>query len=116
MNDVMEECYHEPNKKHTNRMKEIIRFQNDNKDKWEKLYGYLDLAYHGIITKTKTDYPQLNDKDVLLVALSVMDFSCIQIAIIMGYSNHTSVGTIRKRLCEKMNLEGTLKDYISRFK
>ena len=114
--DMMEECYLQPNLKQTKKIKEVIKFQNDNKNKWEKLYGYIDLEYNGIISKTKDNYPQLNDKDLLLIALSVMEFSCMQIAIILGYSNQTSVGTIRKRLCEKMNIEGSLNDYISHFK
>lgn len=114
--DMMEECYHQPDLKQTKKIKEVIKFQKNNKDEWEKLYGYIDLEYNGIISKTKDNYPQLNDKDLLLIALSAMDFSCMQIAIILGYSNQTSVGTIRKRLCEKMNIEGSLNDYISHFK
>ena len=114
--DMMEECYHQPDLKQTKKIKEVIKFQNTNKNKWEKLYGYINLEYNGIISKTKDNYPQLNDKDLLLIALSAMDFSCMQIAIILGYSNQTSVGTIRKRLCEKMNIEGSLNDYISHFK
>lgn len=74
------------------------------------------MEYNGIISKTNECYPELNDKDLLLIALSIMDFSCIQIAIILGYSNQSSVGTIRKRLCEKMKLEGTFNDYIAKFK
>jgi hypothetical protein len=114
--DVMEEFYHQPSSKYTQRIKEVIKFQNKNKNKWEKLYDYIDMEFNDIITKTRTNYPQLNDKDLMLVALSAMDFSCIQIALIMGYSNQTSVGTIRKRLCEKMNIKGTLNDYIAQFK
>jgi len=114
--NMMEECYHQPNLKQTKQIKEAIKFQSNNKDQWEELYGYIDLEYNNIISKTRNDYPQLNDKDLLLIALSIMNFSCIQIAIILGYSNQTSVGTIRKRICEKMQIEGTLNDYITHFK
>ena len=116
MRNFMDECYRLPNSKHTKKIREIIKFQKDTQDEWENLYGFIDMEYDGIISKTRADHPQLDDKDVLLIALSAMDFSCMQIAIIMGYSNQTSVGTIRKRLCEKMNLSGNLNDYISLFK
>ena len=114
--DMMEECYHQPNQIYIKKIKEVIKFQNNNKNKWEKLYSYIDMEYNDIISNTKKHYPQLNDKDLLLIALSIMDFSCIQIAIILGYSNQSSIGTIRKRLCEKMQIEGTFNDYIANFK
>lgn len=65
------------------------------------------------MTITRKKYPHLNDKDMLLLALSCLGFSYVQIAIIMGYSNHTSIGTLKYRLAEKMNLEGSLNDYIN---
>ena len=74
---------------------------------------YIDAEYNGIISKTRNAYPQLNDKDLLLIALTTTGFSYIQIAIIMGYTNATSIGTIKQRLAQKMHLDGSLNDYIN---
>ena len=79
------------------------------------LYDYIDDEYNGIMSKTRIRFPQLNQKDLLLIALTCLEFSYIQSAIIMGYSNHTSIGTLKHRLAEKMELDGSLNDYIHYF-
>jgi hypothetical protein len=50
------------------------------------------------------------------LTLSTLDFSCVQIALIMGYSNATSVGPIRQRLAQKLGLEGNLMQYIDEYR
>jgi hypothetical protein len=45
--------------------------------------------------------------------LSCMNFSYIQMAIILGYPNPTSVGTLKTRLAEKIGYP--INDYISFF-
>jgi hypothetical protein len=41
-----------------------------------------------------------------------MGYSYIHIAIIMGYSNATSVSVIKQRLVKKMGLDCSLNEYI----
>ena len=65
---------------------------------------------------TKKNYPQLNDKELLLLALTTLGYSCAQMAIIMDYANATTIGGNRIRLAKKMGLNGTIKDYIQQFK
>ena len=113
MRDLVQACYHSPNNKLSEQVKSIIRYQNDNKLQWTQLYHYIDAECNGILSKTRRLYPQLNDKDLLLIALTSLDFSYIQIAFIMGYTNATSVGTIKQRLARKMHLDGSLNDYIN---
>ena len=113
---VIEACYHGPKNKLAEDIKNIVQYQDNNKDSWVKLYDYLDHEYNDIITVTKNDYPQLKDKDVLLIALSALDYSCVEIAIIMGYNNATSISTVRDRLAKKMNLDGSLMEYVNSFK
>ncbi|MBR5170495.1 MAG: hypothetical protein IKW85_07995 [Muribaculaceae bacterium] len=113
--EIMEECYHTPNQKLVKKINQIIEFNDQNKDLWNKLHGYIDLRYNNIMEETRRNYPQLNDKDLLLLALSILDFSCIQIAMIMGYANPSSIGVIKQRLARKMEIEGNLRDYIDRF-
>ena len=115
MGEMIEACYRNPNSKLSEQVKRIIQFQQDNQQQWTQLYHYIDAEYNGIISKTRNSYPQLNDKDLLLIALTSMGFSYVQIAIIMGYTNATSVGTIKQRLAQKMHLDGSLNDYIKDF-
>lgn len=113
MREMIEACYHSPQSKLTEQVKKIVQFQHDNQQQWTQLYHYIDAEYNGIISKTRNAYPQLNDKDLLLIALTSTGFSYIQIAIIMGYTNATSIGTIKQRLAQKMHLDGSLNDYIN---
>ena len=118
LNDVLEECQ---GQKRTNeslvaRIKNIVNFKNGNNEKWKSLFDYLDIKYNNIISKTRSNYPQLNEKELMLIALTALDFSCLQTTVILGYYNPTSVGPISQRLIKKMNWQGSLKDYVGLFK
>ena len=113
MREMIEACYHSPQSKLTEQVKKIVQFQHDNEQQWTQLYHYIDAEYNNLISKTRDNYPQLNDKDLMLIALTSIGFSYIQIAIIMGYTNATSIGTIKQRLAQKMHLDGSLNDYIN---
>ena len=112
LSDIIEACYHEPNNRIAENLKRIVKFQDSNKDNWVKLYDYIDLEHDNIMTRTRENYPQLNDRELLLLALTCMGYSYIHIAIIMGYSNATSVSVIKQRLVKKMGLECSLNEYI----
>lgn len=112
MREMIEACYHEPNNRIAENMKRIVKFQDSNRDNWVKLYDYIDMEHNNIMTRTQQRYPQLNDRDLLLLALSCMGFSYIQTAIIMGYTNATSVSVIKQRLARKMGLDCSLNEYI----
>lgn len=112
MQEMIEACYHGPNNRITENMKRIVKFQDSNRDNWEKLYDYIDVEHDNIMSRTRENYPQLNDRELLLLALTCMGYSYIQTAIIMGYSNATSVSVIKQRLVKKMGLECTLNEYI----
>ena len=112
MREMIEACYHEPNNRIAENMKRIVKFQDSNKDNWVKLYDYIDVEHNNIMTRTRETYPDLNDRELLLLALTCMGFSYIQIAIIMGYSNATSVSVIKQRLVKKMGLDCSLNEYI----
>lgn len=112
MREMIETCYHEPNNRIAESMKRIVKFQDSNKDNWVKLYDYIDMEHNNIMTRTRQNYPNLDDKDLLLLALTTMGFTYIQTAIIMGYSNATSVSVLKQRLAKKMGLDCTLNEYI----
>ncbi len=115
MREMIEACYHEPNNRIAENMKRIVKFQESNRDNWVKLYDYIDLEHNNIMTRTRQDYPELNDKDLLLLALTCMGYSYIQTAIVMGYSNATSVSVLKQRLAKKMGLDCSLNEYIDQF-
>ena len=114
MRDMIEACYHGPSTRVSEDMKRIVKFQDSNRDNWFKFYDYIDLEYNGIMTRTREQYPQLNERELLLLALTCMGYSYIQTAIIMGYSNATSVSVIKQRLAKKMGLDCSLNEYIER--
>ncbi len=114
MREMIDACYHEPNNRIAENMKRIVKVQDSNRENWVKLYDYIDMEHNNIMTRTREHYPQLNEKDLLLLALTCMGYSYIQTAIIMGYSNATSVSVIKQRLAKKMGLDCSLNEYIER--
>ena len=106
-------CYYEPQNKLGKQLKDMLQFNEHNRQNWEGIYDYIDIEYNNIMSKTRIEYPLLNDRDLLLLALTCLGFSYIQIAIIMGYSNKTSIGTLKNRLATKMELDCSLNEYIS---
>ena len=116
MRGLLEECYHQPKVSYTQKIKAIVRFGKDNKEAWIGLYEYIDMEYNGIISRTRADYPDLNDKDLLVIAMTATGFSYIQMAMILGYSDASSISSVKIRLAKKMKIDRTLNDYISGFK
>ena len=115
LRDVIEACYHEPRNRLSDQVKRIISYQKKNKQMWTRLYDYIDMEYNGIMKHTIREYPQLNEKEVLLIALSCLGYSYVEIAIIMGYSNATTISGNKQRVAKKMNLRGSLNEYIQPF-
>lgn len=112
MRQIIEECYHTPNNTLSKSIRKIVNYQEDNKGLWERLYVYIDMEYNNIITDTRKKYPELSERDILLLALTCLGYSCAQIAVIMGYANATTIGGSRLRLAKKMKLNKSLKEYI----
>ncbi|MBR6431665.1 MAG: hypothetical protein IKS64_02335, partial [Muribaculaceae bacterium] len=116
MIDVVEESYHTGNKTHLQNIRSIVQFQDENKKTWTRLFGFLDLKYKNIISLTRSKYPSLSEKDLLLIAMTTLDFSYIQMAMILGYNNASTISSIKIRLAKKMGLDGTINEYINQFK
>ena len=116
MQQMIEECYHSPHGPLAKSIRRIVKFQEDNKDIWNDLYQYLDTECNNIMSVTVERFPQLSDKDLLVIALTCLEYSCAQIAIVLDYSSSAGISTIRKRIATKMNLECSLGEYIEQFK
>ena len=117
MQMIIEECHHGATiQQIKHKIDEIVKFQHENSQQWLKMFSYIDLEYGNIMSITKQNYPHLNEKELMLLALSTLDCSCMQIATILGYSNASSIGPIRQRLAKKMNIDGSLMQYIQQFK
>ena len=115
MREVIEECYHAPNSVLSKNIQKIVKYQETNRDAWINLFSYIDMENNGIMTETKKNFPQLEEKDLLMVALTSMGYSCAQIAIIMGYSSAAGIGTMRNRVAKKMGIDCTLVEYVDQF-
>ena len=116
MREMIEECYHAPNSVLSKNIKKIVNFQYKNKDSWINMFPYIDMENNNIMTVTKNDFPQLDDKDLMMVALTAMGYSCAQIAIILGYSSAQGITTIRNRVAKKMGINCRLVEYVEKFK
>ena len=114
LRDITANCYHEPHNKLGAQITSIVAFQNKNLHLWPQIYEYIDAEYNNIISETRKKFPDLTDKELLLIALCCLDFSYIQMAIILGYTNSTSVGTLKTRLSEKIGCP--INDYIAAYK
>ena len=116
MREVIEECYHAPNSVVSKNIQDIVKYQEKNKDAWVNMFPYIDMENNNIMTITKKDFPQLDEKDLMIVALTAMGYSCAQIAIILGYSSARGITTIRNRVAKKMGIDCRLVEYVEKFK
>ena len=115
LRQIIESAYHAPKNALSNEIKQIVKLQDNNSDNWVKLFSYLDNEYHSIMKLTHDNYPQLNNRELLMIALTRLGYTCAQIAIILDYSNATSISTIRKRIAQKMGISYSLLEYVSLF-
>ena len=116
MRKVIEECYHSPQGHLSKEIRQIVKYQDEKSGIWSRLYHYLDLQYNNIMSDTMKRFPQLGEKELLMIALTCMGYSCSQIAIVLDYSNSAGISTIRKRIAKKMGLECLLSEYIEQYK
>ena len=116
MQQVADECYHSPNNTLAKSIKNLVKYDSNNSAQWLPLLDWVDSEYGHIIKISKENHPQLNDKELLMIALTALDFSCAQIAIFFGFDQATSAGAARTRIARKMNLNTTLTKYIEQFK
>ena len=115
--DVFEEIMasgYNPNKdpsdyKITHKIKAI---DDSNVEFWNGLRNYLNFRYDGIIDKISKDYPILTDADLNFIGLICCDFSDAAIAVCKGYRNTDSVRSRRRKIRDKMKIDGLLDIYL----
>lgn len=112
---MLDELYHNPMSKANHNIKQIINIHKNNEDIWLKLLDYVDIKHNNIISFTKANYDYLNNKDLLVLAMTTLGFSYIQMAMVLGYNNATTISSIKQRLAKKMGLDCSLNEYIKRF-
>ena len=115
--DVFEEIMasgYNPNKdpsdyKITHKIKAI---DDSNVEFWNGLKSYLNHHYDGIIDKISNDYPNLTDADINFIGLICCDFSDAANAVCKGYRNTDSVRSRRRKIRDKMKIDGLLDIYL----
>lgn len=115
--DVFEEIMasgYNPNKdpsdyKITHKIKAI---DDSNIDFWNGLRSYLNLRYDRLIDKIKKDYSILTDSDINFIGLLCCEFSDAAIAVCLGLRNSSSVRSRRRKIRDKMKIDGLLDIYL----
>ena len=110
--------YHAPRTQLAESIREvlIVNKQNENREFCQGLYHYVDLNFNQIITKTKTNYPNLTNDDIYIIALLCCGFSYLEITFCMGYANKSYINVKKRRIAQAMNLNCTLDQYVGKFK
>ncbi len=115
--DVFEEIMasgYNPNKnpsdyKITHKIKAI---DDSNIDFWNGLRSYVNHRYDGLLDKIKKDYSTLTDSDINFIGLICCDFSDAAIAVCLGLRNSSSVRSRRRKIRDKMKIDGLLDIYL----
>jgi tetratricopeptide (TPR) repeat protein len=115
--DVFEEIMasgYNPNKdpsdyKITHKIKAI---DDSNINFWDGLRSYLNLRYDRLIDKIKKDYSILTDSDINFIGLLCCGFSDAAIAVCLGLRNSSSVRSRRRKIRDKMKIDGLLDIYL----
>ena len=111
--EIMSSGY-KPNKIYSdNKITHKIKAIDDsNSEFWNGLRNYLNFRYDGIIDKISKDYPILTDADINFIGLICCDFSDAAIAVCKGYRNTDSVRSRRRKIRDKMKIDGLLDIYL----
>ena len=111
--EIMSSGY-KPNKVYSdNKITHKIKAIDDsNVEFWNGLRNYLNFRYDGIIDKISKDYPILTDADINFIGLICCDFSDAAIAVCKGYRNTDSVRSRRRKIRDKMKIDGLLDIYL----
>ena len=92
----------------------IKSIDDSNTEFWDGLRNYLNLRYNGIIDKLSSEYPSLTDSDINFIGLMCCDFSDAAIAVCKGYRNSDSVRSRRRKIRDKMKIDGLLDIYLKK--
>ena len=79
---------------------------------WEGLYSYINIKHNGAMDRIANDFPQLSASDLNFIKLMCCGFSDAAIAVCKNYRNIASVRSRRRKIRDKMGIEGNLTDYI----
>ncbi len=117
--DVFEEIMasgYSPNKdpsdyKITHKIKAI---DDSNIDFWNGLRSYINHSYDGLIDKIKNDYSILTESDINFIGLICCEFSDAAIAVCLGLRNSSSVRSRRRKIRDKMKINGLLDVYLKK--
>ena len=90
----------------------ISPIADDDTKFWEGLYSYINIKHNGAMDKIANDYPQLSASDLNFIKLMCCGFSDAAIAVCRNYRNVASVRGRRRKIRDKMGIEGNLTDYI----
>ncbi len=90
----------------------ISPIADDDTKFWEGLYSYINIKHNGAMDRIANDYPQLSASDLNFIKLMCCGFSDAAIAVCRNYRNVASVRSRRRKIRDKMGIEGNLTDYI----
>ncbi len=90
----------------------ISPIADDDTKFWEGLYAYINIKHNGAMDRIANDYPQLSASDLNFIKLMCCGFSDAAIAVCRNYRNVASVRGRRRKIRDKMGIEGNLTDYI----
>ena len=90
----------------------ISPIADDDTKFWEGLYAYINIKHNGAMDKIAIDFPQLSASDLNFIKLMCCGFSDAAIAVCRNYRNVASVRGRRRKIRDKMGIEGNLTDYI----
>lgn len=90
----------------------ISPIADDDTKFWEGLYSYINIKHNGAMDKIANDFPQLSASDLNFIKLMCCGFSDAAIAVCRNYRNVASVRGRRRKIRDKMRIEGNLTDYI----
>ena len=90
----------------------ISPIADDDTKFWEGLYSYINIKHNGAMDKIANNFPQLSASDLNFIKLMCCGFSDAAIAVCRNYRNVASVRSRRRKIRDKMGIEGNLTDYV----
>lgn len=98
------------------KLKEIFTISKYKSNVIPDFIKLIDKTQSGVITKLKTEYPQLSEDDITICALILSGFSIKDITILNNYKSEASTFVRTNRIAKKMEISDSLVNFLKSFK
>jgi hypothetical protein len=79
----------------------------------KEIYSFANLKYGGLMARIRSSHSDITEKELVLVSMVYCHFSPMAIGLLLDYKNVQTVYSVKNKVRRKLNLTGSLEDYLA---